>query len=298
MVQPVPLLPISGAPERREVDSCPPVMRRSGFDLDDWISDGRRSWRIGPSCPYPEHIEAEGEYIEWFDVAFELSPETVKICRQVCTDENIIWRLAMIAIGSGDDEMWRRIAARQKNAYVAAQKGIKAAMGALNSLPLMQRMTLSNTMASLEGALRAVDYHIAQRSTKGRKVAVNRRYLLHAIAAAFRVLRMPVTVTDDPEPSAFVRVAHQLFADMGMSGGIAAVADAALKARILDMPRAGQSFPYETGAGGVMLGTVGAPTVREYNAQAQYTVTKQGGFRVECHFTSVFSVNKLIENSP
>jgi len=298
MVQLVPFPANSTTPERREVDSCPPAMPRSEADRGDWIADGRRSWRIGPTRPFPAHIDANGEYIEWFDVAFELSPETVSTCRRVCTDENIIWRLAMIAIGSGNDELSRLIAARQKKRYQAAQKGIKTALDALNCCPEMERLTLTNTVAALEGALRAVNYKIAQRSAKGRKVAVNRRYVLHAVAAAFRLLRMPVTVTDDPEPSAFVRVAHQLFTDMGMSGGIAAVADAALKARILDVPRADQSFPYETGAGGIMLGIIGAPDVREHNMRAEYDVTARGGFRATCHYTSVFSVNKLAQNSP
>lgn len=230
-----------------------------------------------------------------FVASIKLSAKTVHMRREVfpanCS-ERAVANLACIALGCASDKVFRRYHNERVGRYRKARASVIRASQTLSTFMGIEAVTLRSTMAQLQLVAESLQAKIDQSTPKGRRPAINKRTALHAIAALFRRYGMPVTVNDNPA-SHFVRLSHCLLHDVGISGGVDSVADAALKAQVLHQYEADKSWSYESGGHGIMVGTTGLPPmVMGFNADASYAREPDGGFRLTLHYQCTSSGKK------
>lgn len=247
---------------------------------------------MGPLRTFRARDETEFCAAEWFDAAFELSAQTSRLCMQIDPTGQLRWRMAGIALGSADDAMATEMLRLRRKALVVAKRNVDGAISALLSLHPSNLYSLTNTIDRLLTVRQTLGVHTAKLSLPGRKISVNKRVALHALAHTFRTCGLSVTINDaEALASPFIQAGEALFHDLAMGGFTpATVAHHAIQAKVLEWgPNATVTFTYEMGAGGVLLGLGGVPSVADYNAAASYSETSTGGYRLEMHYTHVLA---------
>jgi hypothetical protein len=236
------------------------------------------------------HMNVFARRLSWFDIAFELSRETVELCERRGAN-SLIAPLARMGAAIGRPEQHVNMLERIREPRVHEQEKIHTAISALAHLPppLVNEAEIDAAKALLQTRVSNFVAYEATQPTKKQAKLVHRRYVLHAVANLMRRKGLEVKIAKDESPSLYIEVVTSFLSDLGIPGTTgahakqAAPGKASIRATLSGEKR---SWEYASGGGGQQLGLTTFPFFPGYNSFVVYPPSVGGGYRVEFHCDS------------
>ena len=236
---------------------------------------------------------------EWTEkITRVIHRDTVAAIREISNDGAFLERIAQIVVCAGSESERSAQNRKRRADYENARARLLRAAQDMQTIPGEHQFWVANTLETLVHALKHFPTETVFPIDKGRKPALHRRRVLHALAAMFRQENYPVTLSSSKtSEGAFLRLAELLFnRDMRMPGTFKAIRDAAIKARVMegssyDVRRA---LPPECGADGVdkWLYDGGLDQQKVFSYKFGYDESAQG---LVCTVTLSVPVNAIKE---
>lgn len=155
----------------------------------------------------------------------EFPPASVCVFRGALDSDDFVRALAVVVSHGVNDRYITEANQRQKKAFETAQKHVRKALTALNTIRGLTRLSISGATDALERIdSKTMAYHIALRTPDRRPPAIGKRALIHAVAEVFRQFQLPVEQVDGKASKCFLEVTRCTFLALGMVVTLPAIA--------------------------------------------------------------------------